>query len=537
MRVTAGTATRADQPSKPNVVLFYADDLDFDEVPLYDQLHSPCMTAARAARNPAVRPQKLHMPNVERLGREGALFTRFYITSPICTPSRYSILTGRYASRSPGLCKRQPPGTQANIQWNTPIDPAETNLASALKRCGYATGIVGKWHNVLPGGAVGGVDELVDPRDPRVSAAAGEAQQRRSRYLCERIGFDYAARIYMGNKEQERVPAPLQVHNLAWLAEGAVDFLRKNRQRPFFLYLPVTIPHTQYHPGLIRESPLATISGMIDREPDVMPPKSSVAKRAKAAGVPPQNYAATWLDDCVGAVMRTLDEFGLSDNTVFVFLSDHQSRGKYTCYEGARVPMIVRWPGRIAPGTVNDTLSANVDLPATFIEIAGGTAPAEMAVDGHSLVDAWTTGRPPNDWREALLLECSSVRAVVTRRWKYVACRPTPEVKEKMDVDADAAEKEGRARLVDWSGNVNPHPGKRRGGVRYNADLHFPAYFDRDQLYDLETDPLEQTNLAAVPERAKTLQDLQRQLSDLLKPLPHTFGEFKKPRGGASGGS
>jgi arylsulfatase A-like enzyme len=512
---------------RPNIILFYADDLDFDEVPRYEQLDMPCLTAVRASKDATVEPQKLHMPNLERLSQEGALFTNFYVTSPICTPSRYSILTGRYASRSPGFCERQPPGTLANIQWNTPLAPAETNIAKALKSCGYVTGFVGKWHNQLPGGAVRGISVDMDPTDPRVAKAALEAQKRRSRYLREQIGFDYAARIYDGNKEAENIPADLRVHNLAWLAEGAVEFIRQNREQPFFLYLPVTVPHSHFNPRLIKESPLATIVGMLDREPDVMPPKATVAQRAKAAGVPPRNFAGTWLDDCVGAVMHSLDELDLTKNTVFVFVSDHQSRGKYTCYEGARVPMIVRWPGRIPAGTVNDTLAANIDLPATLIDIAGGDAPNDMTTDGRSLSDAWTKGSEPDSWRAALLLECSSVRAVVTHRWKYLACRPVPKVMAKMSADAEAARREGRDRLVDWSGNANPHPRGRKGGIRYNADLHFPAYFDADQLYDLRNDVIEQKNVAKVPKNATTVAELQQHLRDLLRPLPHTFGEFK----------
>ena len=189
--------------------------------------------------------------------------------------------------------------------------------------------------------------------------------------------------------------------------------------------------------------------------------------------------------------------------------------------------MVVRWPGHISAGTVNDTLAANIDLPATFIEIAGGDPPDDIITDGRSLMDAWKNGREPDSWRAALLLECSSVRAVVTHRWKYLACRPIPSVKAKMSADAEAAKVEGRDRLVDWSGNANPHPRGRKGGIRYNADLHFPAYFDADQLYDFQNDVIEQKNVAAVPSNASTVAELQQHLRNLLRPLPHTFGEFK----------
>lgn len=96
-----------------------------------------------------------------------------------------------------------------------------------------------------------------------------------------------------------------------------------------------------------------------------------------------------------------------------------------------------------------------------------------------------------------------------------------------MRADAEAAKVEGRDRLVDWSGNANPHPRGRKGGIRYNADLHFPAYFDADQLYDFRNDVIEQKNVAAVPGNASTVAELQQHLRNLLQPLPHTFGEFK----------
>ncbi|MCC7493586.1 MAG: sulfatase-like hydrolase/transferase [Fimbriimonadaceae bacterium] len=524
----AAGAARAQAPARPpNIVLFYADDLDFDEVPGWDMLRVPCYTAAAHAKDPAVAPPKLHLPHFERLLREGQAMDRCYISSPVCTPARYSILTGRQAQRSTWFRRSNPDSGPANIMWNTHLDASESNIAKALGALGYRTGIVGKWHNGLPGGEVRGVAELTDPRDPRVTAACQEAQARRARYLTTQIGWTWAARIHHGNKEEEKIPAALKVHNLGWLADGAVEFLTQRDPRPFFLYLPVTIPHAQYFPGLLKDDPCASVGGWLAAEPHSTPPKSTVAARATAAGVAPRNHAGTWLDDCLGAVLRTLDETGQAEHTVVVVIGDHQSRGKYTCTEAARTPAVVRWPGRVAPGSRNATLMANLDLPATFCEIAGGQAPEDMRTDGRSLVESWTTGRTPAGWRSELLLSITTCRAVVSERWKYIAGRPDEAIRGKLQADAAAAQAAGRARTIDWSGHATDRPRADGGGVRYNADLDFPAYFDADQLYDLQADFLEQRNLAADPAYAATLRQQQELLRHQLASLPHPFGEFK----------
>jgi arylsulfatase A-like enzyme len=223
---------------------------------------------------------------------------------------------------------------------------------------------------------------------------------------------------------------------------------------------------------------------------------------------------ATWMDDSVGAVLRALDGYGLARNTIVLFISDNPTRGKNTCYEGARVPALVRWPARVRPGARLHSLCANLDIGATLIEAAGGAAPADMRLDGRSFLAQLTGAPEPKDWRRHLLLEIHNSRAVVTRRWKYIANRVSPELAAKMRAEASGP----GPRTAFWNGV---------GQNRFNADADFPAYFDADQLYDLDADLYERRNLAAQPGPSEVLADMKKRLVELLAPLPHTFGEFR----------
>lgn len=500
---------------RPNFVLFYADDLDADEIGcLAGSPNYPHYTGAARLGFPGkggYEDPRMLTPRIDSLAREGVEFTRFYVTSPVCTPSRYSILTGRYASRSPGLLPKFPAGTPATITWNTPIVPEEDNLAKELQRLGYATGVVGKWHNFPGSEKLPEVDKAFrendDPRDPKIARQLAEKQERACRALMERYGWTFASRINFGNTELT-LPTAIRGQNLEWHTEGALEFLRRYHSKPFFLYYALPVPHGQYFP-LRRLNPLATAAGMLDKPAGGQPSRASVYARLKAAGIHERNAMATWMDDAVGAILDALDGYRVADNTIVMFISDNPTRGKYSCYEGARVPALMRWPRRVRGGTKVDSLCANIDILPTLLEAAGGKPSPSAKTDGRSFLNQLTDGIEPPDWRKDLLLEVHNSRAVVTRRWKYIANRLDPNTTLRIQKD----------RSLFWNG-TNHHS--------YNAEHDFPAYFDADQLYDLETDLYEQKNLAAAPAHTKTRREMQERLSRLLAPLPHAFGEFKK---------
>jgi arylsulfatase A-like enzyme len=235
---------------------------------------------------------------------------------------------------------------------------------------------------------------------------------------------------------------------------------------------------------------------------------------------------ATWLDDAVGEVLGRLRALGLEDNTIVVFTVDHLARGKYTCYEGCRVPLMVRWPGKIQPGVETDALCANIDLVATLAQLAGAELPADYDTDGVSFADVLLEADKPHSGRPHIYLECSNIRGIVTPRWKYIANRVTDEVKASIEADAREARETGRKRLVGWDGRKNPHAHADQEGIRYFASGEFAHYFDPDQLYDLEADPWETTNLAGDARYTDVLAELKDTLRSQLRRLPHSFGEF-----------
>jgi arylsulfatase A-like enzyme len=519
-------ASAAAQPkrTRPNIVLIYADDLDADEVGCTsDSPAFPSYTRRKRLGLPSLRPYDDHRmltPNIDSIARDGVSFTRLYVTSPLCTPSRYSLLTGRYASRSREFQRIYPPGGPSNIVFNTSLGPEETNLAKSLKDLGYTTGVVGKWHNFLQSPLSNEVDAALradsDINDPQVARRVRERYELALQTLRNGYGWDFVDRVNIGNTERY-YPESIRGQNLEWHLEGALNFLRQSADHPFFLYFPLPVPHGQYF-DLRRLNPLATNAGMLQRAPEVQPSRESIFKRLDAAGIKdPRNAMATWMDDTVGELLKALDTYNVAGNTIVLFISDNPSRGKNSLYEGARVPGFIRWPGVIKPGAVIDSMCANLDLPATLIEAAGGRAPADMRQDGRSLVPLLSGKREPSDWRKQLLLEVHNTRAVVTRRHKYIANRAPEQALARMQADAEKATAEGRARTVGWSG----------GSMHFNAQIDFPAYFAPDQLYDLEHDLYEQRNLAEDKRHSGTLQDMRRRLREVLAPLPHTFGEFK----------
>jgi arylsulfatase A-like enzyme len=352
-----------------------------------------------------------------------------------------------------------------------------------------------------------------------------EAQYAHAQAQIRECGFDYVERINIGNTEEIH-PKAIRFQNMEWHTEGALEFLDKFGKQPFFLYFPTPVPHGNYAPKVFQtRDPLATTAGMLDKAPTPQPSREDVLARLRAAAIDERHAMGTWQDDSVGAILRKLEELGVADNTMVIHISDHQSRGKYTCYEGARVPAAIRWPGKIRAGTRIDALCANIDIHATLIEAAGGAVPGDLG-DGRSLLPLLLgSGQPPADWRDSLFLEISNIRAVVTKDWKFIANRTTGKIRDAIEADVRAAAAENRPRRVGWEGSPDPK-GK---GVRYASDRAFPAYFDPDQLYDLRSDWLEQRNLASDPAHAGQLAKMKDLLRTYLARLPHSFGEFTSP--------
>jgi arylsulfatase A-like enzyme len=459
---------------KPNVVIIYTDDHNFEHIGVYGG--------------------NVLTPNIDRIANNGARFNRFYVSSPVCTPSRYSLMTGRYAVRSKILRKKQSTDQPAFLRWNTFLSREEKTAAHLFREAGYVTGMVGKYHLGGEFGYIGGNESYDDPavRDT-ISAIYRKWQQN----VKDVAGFDYVESLYGNNLHIIGVPLNMQYHNM---------------DEPFFLYLAPTLPHVPGPLESLKADPRVTAAGMLEAPiTGVQASRESVFERTRAAGIDDENAPMTWLDDGIGAVLERLEQYDLMENTIIVFASDHQSpRAKMTCYEdGANAPGAIMWEGKIKAGQEHDALVTNVDIVPTIIELAGIDPPANYEMDGKSWVGILNGTK--SNIHESLYLEVVYQRAVVTKDWKYIATRFPDRVNEQITPD--------NRREFTIEG--------KRGQDRYHNETKFPGYYDDDQLYYLVDDKGEQRNLANDPEYAEKLDEMKMIMKAYSQNLPYAFGEFK----------
>lgn len=525
---------------KPNIVLFVAEDLDWEGVNCYDPTRTG-LTGIKATGNPAAADQyhvtKALTPTIDSLARDGTMFRNYYCTSAICTPARYTMLTGRYAERSAELLAAHPQGTQANIWFNTDITRTETTLPRVLKHAGYTTCITGKWHN-FPVDLELPMRELTDnnppdadPNDPEIRSRIEKAYTMGLEFLKDGFGWDRVDRLMTNNCEPVR-PLPLNANNTEWIIEGALEFLEQRRgaEDPFFLYVAINAPHSRYNKRRLEADPRGTRAGLLDEAPSGMPSRQSVKERAVAAGLNEHMAEGVWLDDAVHAVQKKLREIGADAETIFIFTTDHPTVGKGSTHVG-RIPLIVKWPGRLREHGVEDRIVSETDLAPTILDLAGCDVPPDMRTDGQSFAPILRAGGPRSGRpmgangasatdaydREQVLLEMVNSRAVVHGRFKYIANRLPDESRETRE----ALRRVGWLALKRWTAYDYSN-----GPVPWGLDTYFPHYFDADQLYDIESDPMEQKNLADDPSHASVLAELKKRLTAELRKLPHRFGEF-----------
>jgi arylsulfatase A-like enzyme len=506
----------AQEPARPpNVVFFILDDM---------QRHMfNCLPEGKG---------KNLTPTIDRLAAEGTLMLGQHVASPVCTPSRYNCLTGRYASRA--LAGQAKAKGQTVVTWNTHIEPGGDNVAQRLRRAGYATGMVGKNHVFqVPGWKRLPYD--ADPSDPAVKAQL-KANAAKIQAALEQGGFDYAASIYHNNPDGNG-PRALAVHNLDWIAQGALEFIDRYHDRPFFLYFASTIPHG---PGQSNRSwnadPRITAEGVLDKAPDVLPPRQTLRERVRKAGIKAWGREnLLWLDDAVGAVMKKLAEHGVADNTLVFFFNDHGQAAKGTLYQGGvSDPSIVWRQGGFPCGSVNQALVSNIDFAPTMLGYAGVAAKAGD-LDGVSFRPVLEN--QAREVHESLYFEMGYTRAVRKGDWKYLALRYTKEARDMPlarrqqilnRVNANL-KKHGKrihsTNPADPFSHISAVPG---GGDAEHASMgKYPGYYDADQLYNLADDPGEQHNLAADPAYAEKLAEMKRELQRYLAQLPGGFAELK----------
>ena len=491
-------------------------------------------------------------PNFDRMAAEGVRFDQNYVASSVCSPSRYTCLSGQFASRCsiPFFTDQSTDEGVRRVLWNIGFAAGQPIVPKVMQANGYRTGFVGKWH-------INGVG--VAPQAPKGSDAADPAVagllKKNYDAICEGIkgfGFDYVKGAYRGNLHDDKllVNTGMDEHNMEWLTKSALDFINEassaDDNKPFYLYFATTLTHVPDVNTSLKADPRISGEGLL-AEPitGLLPPRESIYERLDAAGVPRDMAKATWLDDGVGALLTRLEDLGIAENTLVVYMNDHgmASQSKGTAYEGGLVtPTLAYWPGTFAPQTV-DTLTQNTDFAPTFFEIAGVTPPANMVLDGKSwlpLVD----GRAQHT-HTSVYSEIGLTRSVTTAdRWKYIAFRVPLSFQRTTEERLAEHRAELAQTLIEnpWmAGNprydIDPQAryhqmGMAAGGHRFergqlNPDAAwYGNYFDTDQLYDLNADPQESTNLAADPAHAEKLVEMKGLLRGYLETMPDTFEDL-----------
>lgn len=474
--------TFAAEPTKPNIVFLYADDVGYGDLSCYGA-------------------QRVHTPNIDRLAREGVRFTDAHCSAATCTPSRYSLMTGEYAFRMKGA--QILPGDAPAL-----IQPGRVTLPSVLHGNGYRTAAIGKWHlglgngnldwntEIRPGPLEIGFDEcfIIPATGDRVPCVYVENHRVANLDPKDPIKVDYKGPLDdspTGRTHPELLRMkPSQGHDMtivngisrigymsggkaAWwnddtmadtLAGRAVSFIERSARQPFFLYFATH---------------------------DIHVPRVPNARFSDSTAMGPRGNSIAELDWTFGKVVETLERLGLMANTLIVVSSDNGAvvddgyqdeaveklgshrpngplrGGKYSIFEGGtRIPLIVHWPGRVKPGE-SDALVSQVDLLRSMAELTGAAVGPGGGPDSENMLPALLGESRKGRQR---LVEQATGLALRDGNWKYIA---------------------------------------PNNGIKVNKATNTEMGNDpRPQLYDLGADLGETSNLAAqFPDRVKQMAD------------------------------
>lgn len=405
---------KAPARQRPNIVIILADDMGYSDPSLYG---NPNMTT----------------PAIDSIGRDGIKFTSGYVTAPLCSPSRAGLITGRYQQRfgfeqqiyngaMPELQEvRDETGALTPLQGEAEfrrrgLALSEKTIGDVFKASGYRTGVIGKWH-------------------------LGHAPE----FQPNARGFDFSY-VFYGNtslqsphlSDPDVVSLKVDYHdelpNVAWTREGlnavrrngkveqvdqfllfrfrdeAVNFIRANKSNPFLLYLPLNAP----------QPPLQVPSSYFEK---LRPNFNNIAQRA-------YNGLVLAEDDVVGSVLEALKENNLDQNTIVIFLSDNGSSvsrpgsnapfrgGKTSTYEGGiRVPFVMKWPGRIKPGSTMAEPVSTLDILPTLAAAASVPVTGTQPLDGKDLMP-WIEGTKTGSPHELLYWKLGPESAIRRGKWK-----------------------------------------------------------------------------------------------------------------------
>ena len=512
--VTIHTASASAE--RPNFVFFIIDD------------------AYREMLNYAAEGKgKNYTPHMDRLVRQGTVLSNQKIPSSVCTPSRFSCLTGLFASRS-SIAQNDPLCRQANmtlVAWTTMIDKNTPTLPKKLQRAGYFTGMSGKCHFLwIPG--MKRYNGATDTNDPIVREHLEHNYQRGISAVKE-TGFDSVESFYVYGQVHDHPIPSLREHNSDWIASGAINLIDQAlaEDKPFYLYVATTLPHTPYPDDVSwNADPRVTPRGLLDEPCVVLPSRSTIAQRMESAGIPFSTKKAMMvtIDDTLGLLVDKLEVTGQLDNTVIFFFNDNGQEGKGTVYEGGlSSPSFIWKAGGFAAGAEVDALVSNIDFAPTIMDMAGIDYESDE-FDGISLVPLLKGS--VNEVRNSSYGEMGYARTVRKGDWKYIAVRHPKNASEipsfYFEVPGDPTFGE-----LPTFGQMAVRPNNPKNamdlyGMRKNAAKRYPGYWDADQLYNLSTDPREQNNVADDPANVEILKALKEELRKYCARIPGDFGEF-----------
>lgn len=405
--------------ARPNIIFILIDDMGWRELGAYGNRFN-------------------ETPNLDRLAAEGLRFTQGYATAPVCSPTRAAFMTGQYPARI---------GITNYLEINDEhfLSPDYITINKRLKSVGYVSALIGKWH-------------LTGDYEKRRGAPQLHGFDQIIASETKYIGpGDYFHPYFFMPELPAREPGEYLTDRLN---SEAVDFIKRNRERPFFLYIAHYAVHTELaaKPEVVRK---------YERKPGAGKEQNNPVLAAMIESI----------DEGVGHIMRTLDEFGLSENTLVVFTSDNGGEigvttnaplraGKSTLYEGGlREPVIMRWPARIKPGIIETTPIITIDYYPTFLEVAGVPPDQRQTIDGVSLVPLFKgNGRLRRD----------------TLYWHYPLAKPH-------------------------------FLGGRSSGAIRHGDFKLIEFYDtgKVELYNLRNDVGEQRDLAsAMPDKISELRQM-----------------------------
>ena len=408
------------QAQKPNIIYIMTDDMGYADLSCYGR-------------------KDYTTPNLDKLSSQGMKFLNAYASAPVCTPTRTALMTGRYPARTQvGLME---PLTTSGRDSTIGLTADIPSLGTLVRKAGYETALVGKWHL--------GLKPVNSPNNN---------------------GFDYFFGIHSGAADyvsykgdghkydlyENQKPIEAEGYLTDLIADKAIRFLKQNHQKPFFLCLTFTAPHWPWQgPGDKAYSDTANFT----------------------SGGSPAIYSAMMkrLDDAVGSVMTTLDDEGLTKNTVVIFTNDNGgerfsdmgglSNSKMSVWEGGiRVPAFVRWPGKIQEGSITKQVAVTMDWTATILSLSRANPNKDFPLDGIDLLPV-ITSKKQNIERELYwrVTQRKNEKAVRYGDWKFIQdsngehlfniATDQEEKKDLKDTNKEMADKL-KKRLSEWEKSV-----------------------------------------------------------------------------------